>query len=540
MWEVERKCNDNNGSSDVSQICQSFDTTLYIRSEKPILKKTPCVSHKENDICNFCLDCNIPVCSTCLTKQNKKHIGHILEANEVIYIKKEKELEEYAVKFNSVFIPHFTREQERIEEISKNHQDMIEQGKQKIIDYYEYLEDKIKRQRDQLIEEFEDQLKEILNETDELKSKTESNIEKIERKIQCISSNKDCLDIGIICHLKKDIEDFKKTVDLSYFQLPLEGKNFQKGALSQIENIVGCLEKVMIPDIIDFKVLGSVDTNTENIESISVNENDTIWTNSKDKVMRKFEMDLDKEINMLEKKPIPVNDIAMTKSGDLLLAVVKDNCIKTLNKSGTIKDFYNYKTGLLRTPIYATALHVQKNGHVLVGFKEDNPRKETIQKIFVLTPNGRKERQLELANEDRESLCTLVYRLTTNNNNDDIIIVDQISIIEGQIVAIDKSNQLKWCYNGNTTGELHNTFSPRGIVTTSQNNFIVCDERNNALHVLNENGQALMCPDLKLFGLQIPYAIAINNNGHILLSSIKQHEDNKEKAVISVLRFTGC
>ncbi|XP_063402141.1 uncharacterized protein LOC134686399 [Mytilus trossulus] len=560
MLEVERKCHKCGDTTEVSWKCEACNILLCFRcgnrhaelglkhsvvnfekneEAKPILKIKQCDSHKERDISNFCLDCNKPVCSTCLSTH--EHQGHVLEENEIIYMRRSNKLRKYSDKFKSYFLPFFSREQERLDEMLKHHQDMIEEEKQRIIDNDKELKDKITQQTDHLLQELENQWEDTRGEIKQLKQKTERNIVAINSRVQLIDMKQTCNDIDTICELENDTKVFQSNIDHSYLQLPLEGKKFRKEIFDeiQIENIVSALEKVKLSDVIDFSVLGSFDTNTESIDCISVNEDDTIWTNFNNNLLRKYKMDLEKGINMLEKKPIAVNDIAMTNSGDLLLAVVKDHCIKTLNKSGTIKDFYNYKTGLLRTPIHATAVHVQKNGNVLVGFKEDNPRKETIQKIFVLTPNGRKERQLELANENRESLCTLVYRLTTNNNNDDIIIVDQISINEGQIVAIDKSNQLKWCYTGNTAGELQNTFSPRGLVTTSQNNFIVCDERNNALHVLNENGQVLLYKDKGSFEIESPYAIAINNKGHILLSRIKQDE-NKGKAVISVLRFTGC
>ncbi|CAC5418277.1 unnamed protein product [Mytilus coruscus] len=512
MSEVERKSNDCNATSDVSQICQSFDTTLYIRY------------------------CNIPVCSTCLTKP--EHKGHHLEENEIIYLAKENELKEYADKFESYYLPHFSREQKRLDDILKHHQDMIEDEKQKIIDQEKELKDKIRLKTDKLIQDLEGQWENILEKTEILKKNTENNIVEINKRVNDINSKKDCLDIETICNLKDEMEDFEKNVDLSYLQLPLEGKKYKRGTLNQnqTENIVGCLEKVMMSDIIDFRVLRSFNTNIESIESISVNEDDTIWTNSKDNVVR--EMDLQKEIKIQKQYPVAVRDIAITKSGDLLLAELNDTpSIKKLNRSGNLRVFYSHPGGFLRTPFSATALHVQTNGNVLVGFKKDNTGKGAYQKIIGLSPNGNRLRELLLA-VDGKSLCTLPYRITANEI-DDIIIVDQILGNEGRIVAIDKTDNLKWIYTGNTTGKIQNTFSPHGIVTTSQNNFIVCNERNNALHVLNENGQVLICQDISYFGLEIPYAIAINNKGHLLLSSLKQDED-KEKAVISVLRFTGC
>ncbi|CAG2212877.1 unnamed protein product [Mytilus edulis] len=481
MSEVERKCDDCNSSSDVFQKCESCDIFLCIRCGKthpdrkhkilnlekdevvkPILKIKQCKYHKDRDISNFCLNCQIPVCSTCISKP--EHKGHLLEENETIYMEREKELKEYADTFESYFLPHFSREQERLDQISKSHQDIMEEEKQKIIDQEEELKEEIRKQAKTLIEGLEIKWKNNL--------------------VKDISSEKDCLDIDIICELKKEIEDFEKNVDLSYLQLPLEGKKYKRGPLDQNQkkSIVGSLENFSMQNIIDFRVLQTFITDTEPIESISVKEDDTIWANSKDKAVRK--MEIHKEIKTGKKLPEAASAIAITQSGDLLLAVVNDtSSIKKLKKSsGNLKVFYSHQGSFRKTPFSATALHVQTNGNILVGFKNNNPGKEAYQKIITLSPNGRELRELKLAFNGK-SLCTIPYRLTTNDN-DDICIVDHISENEGQIVVIDKCDDVKWRYPKTNPGEIPNKFFPNGIVTTSQNNFIVSDERNNALHVL--------------------------------------------------------
>lgn len=82
-------------------------------------------------------------------------------------------------------------------------------------------------------------------------------------------------------------------------------------------------------------------------------------------------------------------------------------------------------------------------------------------------------------------------------------------------------------YNGPNDTKPNQLFDPWDIVVTSHDNVIICDMRNNALHVLNSDGQIVTCQKTHSLGIKYPASMDINKNEKLILGCGTENEESK-------------
>ena len=130
-----------------------------------------------------------------------------------------------------------------------------------------------------------------------------------------------------------------------------------------------------------------------------------------------------------------------------------------------------------------------------------------------------------------ERLFTWPCRLNSNSSGD-VCVVDWTDSDNGRIVCLDSTGVLKWIYAGNPYNA-RKLFHPYDMVTTSDGNvYMVCSAKENAIHVLNHEGEIIKYQQSIDLGIYRPYSMDIDREGRLLVGNYQGQ--------IFTLQFTGC
>lgn len=68
---------------------------------------------------------------------------------------------------------------------------------------------------------------------------------------------------------------------------------------------------------------------------------------------------------------------------------------------------------------------------------------------------------------------------------------------EGRVIGLDYGGQILWTYKGCDINFITGKFYPSDITIISNHMLLVSDQNNNAIHVLNYNGEIFACKAVK-------------------------------------------
>jgi DNA-binding beta-propeller fold protein YncE len=81
---------------------------------------------------------------------------------------------------------------------------------------------------------------------------------------------------------------------------------------------------------------------------------------------------------------------------------------------------------------------------------------------------------------------------------------------DGRIVCLDSTGVLKWIYAGNPYNA-RKLFHPYDMVTTSDGNvYMVCSAKENAIHVLNHEGEIIKYQQSIDLGIYRPFNVTMS------------------------------
>ena len=551
--QVLQSCNHCEENLDVAWKCLTCDLLLCFRcgrkhTEDPEqdhmiinLKDTEqgpmCKIHKDFDICSFCQFCEEPICSRCLVQM---HQGHSFQEIEKVYKEKIQNLDKCHTKISSEFILFFSSERNKLEKLSELQKENYENEKQKIIEHDKKVKDKIALYSNELLQELENQWNDTHSRIEKLRSDMEQTIFGLEMKLSLIKENQQSIDIENICNITKEVNNMIQNMNLSPIPLPWEANQFLQGEVNQenIEMLTGSLQKFNLLKIINFHVLKSYNTDLSIIGSISTNKLDgTVWMRGyKESLLRRLKLAGDKQpIGLEDITNIKVNNIATTNSGDLLMTVVGNPCIKKVEDSGEITDFYKFPKNIFGSCQLPLGLHASVDGTIIISSVEKGGKKYSVSKsshrqVEVLSQDGKRLNLFEF-DQIGERLFTWPCRLNSNSSGD-VCVVDWTDSDNGRIVCLDSTGVLKWIYAGNPYNA-RKLFHPYDMVTTSDGNvYMVCSAKENAIHVLNHEGEIIKYQQSIDLGIYRPFSMDIDREGRLLVGNYQGQ--------IFTLQFTGC
>ncbi|CAC5418606.1 unnamed protein product [Mytilus coruscus] len=143
---------------------------------------------------------------------------------------------------------------------------------------------------------------------------------------------------------------------------------------------------------------------------------------------------------------IDVFDMSLLASLDLLLSSKESN-LEILSCSTSKIEPTKYSVN----PSVTLGVHKTSDHKILVGTRENQPKAFPVngpRQVIMMSMNGKKEKVYHI-NNNGKPIFTVPYRITTDND-DNIYVIDILDKEEsGRIVALDKTNGVRWIYMGN-------------------------------------------------------------------------------------------
>jgi DNA-binding beta-propeller fold protein YncE len=247
-------------------------------------------------------------------------------------------------------------------------------------------------------------------------------------------------------------------------------------------------------------VVATMPTRYEPLYRVACVGKDEALVSGKNKTIGRF------QIPGTEKETVTVpcltwpSDISVTREGDLLY---------TDSYNGSVNIVRGGKTKtLITTPEgwYPEGLCCTPSGDVLVSMSTTD-----FSHCKIVRYRGQNVEQEIEKDDDGES----IYKGGDNmlfveeNNNGDVCTSD---INSQTVVVVDRSGRVRFRYDGAPAGRKE-SFSPVQIVTDAAGRIIVADYSNDCLHVLDPDGQFLLCVDN--CGLDKPFGLSIDTTGRL-------------------------
>ncbi|VDH95271.1 Hypothetical predicted protein [Mytilus galloprovincialis] len=107
----------------------------------------------------------------------------------------------------------------------------------------------------------------------------------------------------------------------------------------------------------------------------------------------------------------------------------------------------------------------------------------------------------------------------------------------GRIVALDKTNRVRWVYTGNPDINKKQTMKPKDLVATKSDNIIVTDT-HHMIHILNTTGQCIHYLNTKdQLGIHNPLSLDIDSTGTLYIGCNTYKDEPNEAKIYTVSGF---
>jgi len=208
-----------------------------------------------------------------------------------------------------------------------------------------------------------------------------------------------------------------------------------------------------------------------------------------------------------------VRDMAVNKAtDDIYVTCFANKSVKVIDRNKEVSNF-------LFLPLHPAGITINTYGDIVVCCVEDFRRRyrpEHRNRLMIYSREGKLKREIE---KDHNGKILHYPEYIDININGDMCVSD---IESESLVILREDGRLKSIYKGPTKGTLDNSFDPRDVKCDKDGNIIVCDINNNALHLLDINGdftRILLCEQ---DGIYWPDILSIDHRDHIWVRELWQ------------------
>lgn len=286
----------------------------------------------------------------------------------------------------------------------------------------------------------------------------------------------------------------------------------------------------------EFKVMTKFKTGLDRVEMMFFCPDGTLWISDfSDSILQKLQFS-NGLVEVVHSKRIYCGGMAILPSGDFLIST-RESSLKILSKTTGKTTSSKYSVA----PLITGHIHRTRDSKIIVRARTKGdvfPLKGS-RPVVVMDMEGRNEMMYEL-NNNGKSLFSAPQKITTDTDNN-IYVLDRLSEDKiGRIMALHKSNGVRWIYSGNSDINNGQTkFKPTDVISTKLNNLIITDMYNDMIYILNSSGECFHYLNTKdQLGFQRPYSLEVDNAGTLYIGCGANCGQSYEANIFTV-HFSG-
>ncbi|XP_062592810.1 E3 ubiquitin-protein ligase TRIM36-like [Saccostrea cucullata] len=477
----------------LSDSCKRHNVVPYKhRTFAPYYPKCPNHTQKHCEL--YCEECDIPVCSTCIS--SGKHKGHDLsDALQNLSFKKKHLRLDLKLQGKVIFSTY-----KKIASNIKAEKADLEKHCEKLTTDVSKQGEVWHREIDIVVNKRKSDIAEIktkgLNALDEKENEINQKISELEENITNLKEILDSDDVSLISTYNSRNAEFrnlppKVNVSLprfSSYQINTEQLHQMFGSLSALSittdehgYTMKTAEAVSCPPVKPLldkpELIVTIDTGYRALYSVTCLSDEEIWTCGEDKIMKLYSLQGNLLKSIQTKSGNKPRDIAVTRSGDL---VYTDSDTQTVNivKNKQIQEVIRLR-GWEPGCICSTS-----SGDLLITMYSDDEKHSKVVRYF-----GSAEKQsIQFDSKGYPLYSPSFFRsYISENRNLDICVADWGA---GAVVVVNQAGKLRFRYTGHPSSNKR-SFSPYGITTDSQCHILTADCYNDYIHILDQDGQFL-------------------------------------------------
>ncbi|XP_056008578.1 E3 ubiquitin-protein ligase TRIM71-like [Ostrea edulis] len=446
-----------------------------------------CLTHADKQSELYCEECDVPVCSTCVSKKHRGHnLCDVLEKLSVKTESLQKDLEELESRI-------YPRYQEMASDVQTEKSE-LQTNYGKLTTAADQQGEALHREVTAIVNQRKSDIQEMKNKhLSTLNKNTEEITQKMAELKQIISDLKSILksnDVSLTSTYKSRNGEFRQLPPKVRVTLP--SLSPQKINTEKLREMFGSLLPLSInteqgdtmksaeavssppvkPLLDEPRVTATIDTGYDYLYIVSCLSEDQVWTCGDNETMKLLNLQSKLLTSIQTKSGDTPRDIAVTRDGDL---VYTDSNNINLIKNKQIQTVITLQ-GWRPRYVCCTAA---KDLLVIMNSDDGEPSK-------VVRYSGSTEKQsIQFDDQGRPLYKSGVY--ISENRNLDICVADYGA---SAVVVVNQSGKLRFRYTGHPSNTKQ-SFIPLGITTDSQSHILTADHVNNRIHILDQDGQFL-------------------------------------------------
>ncbi|XP_062579039.1 tripartite motif-containing protein 2-like [Saccostrea cucullata] len=519
-----KQCRDEHVKSPENK---NHEVVLYQQRKRQLPVKK-CKIHPSKDVDMFCEECQIPVCSKCVTQ--REHRGHVFLDLEKNYAEKFADFQEEISKTQDYFLPTSQDLQKEIKKDSseiKHIMDNIRTSMKTEGESLKRLVDTVISENMKQLDQIEHSLLEDLNTQDKTFDDYITYLNNLAKELhRCLSSTETQ---KLMSEKKPKIRSIPETTkpvtpgftagqysksDVTKLlgKISVTNNKAEKREIRPIESVYNTAMKPTHKQMkedrkkSDKKQTMSLSASVTKVREFNVPGVDDVYHVSLDQSDRLCISDgargnlvqTDLQGNVIQKIKTSGRDEGyhtVTQDRDLIFTDQDKKVINRITQDNNIPEFI--KTGDWR-PLSIHSSHI--NGDLLVGM-----RKDAEGKVTRYNKTGKELQNIQSDNKGQELYSEPHY--ITENINGDICTSDFINM---SVVVVNKLGQHRFSYTGQEP-----RFRPYGICTDVLGHILVCDNFSNTVHLLDQDGQFLSLLLTQQQGVYLPSSVCVDDENNL-------------------------
>ena len=477
-----------------------------------------CSTHRHHAPKFWCDTCGVPICDSCVTNEHRGHqcnnITDVLTEKRDAMLAEMKMIRDTTMaEWKEVLKQAQTITTEYIENIDKIDKELVARAQE------------MHREVDIILLRRQQTLKEIkesgLGKLQDQEKYIRERLQQLQEDVQRYEDQLVDSDPNALLQFQQGMEhskDEQKSFSLETISLPIFTKG--QGDNSEIQNMFGQLSTQVIPKksreipykYSDTELALSELTNSATKRSLiqkpyvqsqfsadqifpyiaCVNQGQA-WVYTQDVTLQL--MDRDGTVQDTIKTNFDIDDMAVTSDGDILLADLRNKCIKSVSGKKTISTLFNTSG----RPYSLCCLH---NNNIVVTFCRES-------KVIMYSRSG----EIIQAFNDHIKF-RYPMSVAVNKVNQNIYVCDhEENCINstGKVMTIGTDGQLLYEYSGQDS----KNFYPVKICTDLIGHIFITDLNNHCIHILDQEGKFVQYVLTSEQGLNEPTIIDVDSEGYV-------------------------